>query len=523
MMTAEERVHRGYAWAIGWTAVALVFSNFLMSLGAFAMLAAWAHDRLSLGPIFRKRSATFVQGSTVLLAVCALMAWQLLGMGWTEDLADGWTALRIKLPFLAFPLVLLTGRWDRERVMGWLPGWWGLAIVAAFGAILLRSAWSDVPMRGRDASPFISHIRFSLMMVWAWGLLTIRWLRGERGRWESPVLWGLVTLSTVGFIGISGTLTGLVLLPIVMAALVSWGALDRWGVRRARARRIVLVAGLVVGGVGLGLVWQLRPILPNPTTLESETAGGETYVHHPDRCLRENGHHVWIHLAPGELQRTWNRRSQIPFHGQDARNQQIQTTLIRYLTSLGLRKDSLGVMALSDEDVERIEAGIPTILELEHSGLRRRWDILQFEVDAMRSGMAPSGLSLTQRWVFWQAGWRIFQRSPAWGVGTGDLNRAFEAAYEDMDSGLAPAFRLRAHNQFLSFALAGGPVGAMLFLGVFIALVAVANRMESTVWSTSILLFTLIFFLSCWTEDTLETQAGVTWVGLFIGLFGRRP
>jgi hypothetical protein len=47
--------------------------------------------------------------------------------------------------------------------------------------------------------------------------------------------------------------------------------------------------------------------------------------------------------------------------------------------------------------------------------------------------------------------------------------------------------------------------------------------MESTVWSTSILLFTLIFFLSCWTEDTLETQAGVTWVGLFIGLFGRRP
>ena len=36
------------------------------------------------------------------------------------------------------------------------------------------------------------------------------------------------------------------------------------------------------------------------------------------------------------------------------------------------------------------------------------------------------------------------------------------------------------------------------------------------------LLFVCVLALSCLTEDTLETQAGVTFAGFFIGLLGRR-
>jgi len=35
-------------------------------------------------------------------------------------------------------------------------------------------------------------------------------------------------------------------------------------------------------------------------------------------------------------------------------------------------------------------------------------------------------------------------------------------------------------------------------------------------------MFLAILALSCLTEDTLETQAGVTFAGLFLGLFGLR-
>lgn len=522
---SKRRVHRLYAFGIAWTAGAMVFSNFLMSLGAFALLSAWLFDRITLGPLFQGRDRSFVQGSTVLLAVVALMAWQILGLGWTSDLDNGLNALRIKLPFLAFPLILLTGRFDREAVWRWLPRWWALAVTAACAAALWLGATSEEPLAARNWSPFISHIRFSLMITWAWGLLTYSLLRqapAVGNRTLATILWGLLTLAGGGIVYQTGTLTGALLAPVVMGALVWWGALDGWHVPRFAARRLVasaMVLALVGGGWA---VWQLRPILPETAALKTHTAGGEPYVHHPDRCLRENGHHVWTHLAWGELQRSWNRRSSIPFHQQDARNQQVRMTLVRYMTSLGLTKDSVGLAALTDEDIARVEAGIPTILELEHRGLRRRWDILKFEVDAALSGVAPSGQSIMQRLAFWQAGWYIFQHSPAWGVGTGDLNSAFDKAYKASDSQLAEPFRLRAHNQFLSFALAGGPVGAILFVGVFIAMIAMSRRQESEWMATATLLFVLIFFLSCWTEDTLETQAGVTWAGFFTGLLGRR-
>lgn len=522
----NRRVHALYAFGIAWTAGAMVFSNLLMSLGAFALLLAWGHDRWALGPLFKGRDRTFIQESTVLLAVVGLMGWQVLGLAWTEDLGNGLQALRIKLPFLAFPLILLTGRFDRTAVWRWLPGWWA-AMVALGCLVALARGWlSDEKLSARNWSPFISHIRFSLMIVTSWGWLSYRLLRSQgNNRALHLVIWGLLTAMSGLFLRQTGALTGVVLAPIVAAALVGWGALDGRGVSRRTARRWMMGMG-GVGGMGLAfLLLNLRPVLPDLDGLPERSAGGELYVHHPDRCLRENGHHVWTHIAWGELQRTWNTRSSVRFYALDGRNQQLRMTLIRYMTSRGLTKDSLGVAALRDVDVARIESGVASILEIEHSGLRRRWDVLKFEVDAMCSGLAPSGQSVMQRWAFLKTGWYIFHHSPAWGVGTGDLDLAFHEAYNAMDSSLAEPFRLRAHNQFLSFALGGGPVGAMLFLSVFVALVATSRRHElagQESMAVATLVFALVFFLSCWTEDTLETQAGVTWAGLWVGLLGRK-
>ena len=40
--------------------------------------------------------------------------------------------------------------------------------------------------------------------------------------------------------------------------------------------------------------------------------------------------------------------------------------------------------------------------------------------------------------------------------------------------------------------------------------------------TSAAVLFLVVIALSCLTEDTLETQAGVTFAGFFIGLLGRR-
>ena len=103
--TTNPLVQRTYDAAMALTVIALPFSNFLMSQGAFLMVLAWALDRWKNGPIFRKRGWNFWQSQLTFWAVMALFSWLLIGQLWTSDLSAGWTALRIKLPLLAFPLV----------------------------------------------------------------------------------------------------------------------------------------------------------------------------------------------------------------------------------------------------------------------------------------------------------------------------------------------------------------------------------------------------------------------------------
>ncbi|MGB1075512.1 MAG: O-antigen ligase family protein [Flavobacteriales bacterium] len=524
MTAAEKRVNRGYAFGMGWTAFAMVFSNLFMSWGAMALVLAWGHDRWVLGPLFKGRDRSFIQGSTVLLAVVALMGWQILGLGWSEDFSNGLSQLRIKLPFLVFPLVLLTGRWDRRALMQWWPYWYAAMVGLGCAAALLAGWLGNAPSDARGWSPFISHIRFSLMIATAWGWMGAIWLhkKPSLAQRKAGWMWSMLTLLGGLFICQTTTLTGIVLLPIVGMALVWWAGLENMGWSPKGSHQLLLAAWLtLVLGTG-GVMWQLRPVWPNLSEFPTHSADGEAYMHHPDRCLRENGHYIWMNIAWNELQKAWNEQSEIPFYGHNARGLPVRMTLIRYMTSLGLNKDRAGLETLTESDIQRIESGVPSILDLEHHGLMRRFDILKFESDAMWSGIAPSGQSLMQRLAYWKTGWHIFLKSPAWGMGTGDLDLAFAQAYRENDRGLLQPYQLRAHNQFLSFALAGGPVGVMLFFSLFFAMIAVSRRQHEGLWTTMTLLFVLVFFLSCWSEDTLETQAGVTWAGLFIGLLGRR-
>ncbi len=50
----------------------------------------------------------------------------------------------------------------------------------------------------------------------------------------------------------------------------------------------------------------------------------------------------------------------------------IKGTLIRYLTSIDLRKDAQGVAALSDWDIHMIEQGVANFNYLKNPGLRVR-------------------------------------------------------------------------------------------------------------------------------------------------------
>ena len=91
------------------------------------------------------------------------------------------------------------------------------------------------------------------------------------------------------------------------------------------------------------------------------------------------------------------------------------------------------------------------------------------------------------------------------GVGTGDIQDEFDAFYQADHSELSPKYRIRTHNQYLSYFVTNGILGFLLFL---YAVAYPFVRFTKTDLILAIAQFILLFsFLS---EDTLESQPGVT-------------
>lgn len=248
--------------------------------------------------------------------------------------------------------------------------------------------------------------------------------------------------------------------------------------------------------------------------LPERSAGGEAYAHDAGDPQRENGNPVWTHIAWAELHRTWPLRSELGLSDPDARGHVLYGTLFRYLASLGLPKDSVGVMTLSDEDVRRIEAGVANA----HSGgwtpLRARVEEVLLELDHYRSLGDASGHSVTMRLEYLRAGWALAKDHWLFGVGTGGTRPAFAVQYERMDTMLRPEFRHRAHQQYLTLWISFG-LPAMLW--VLFSWWWPAWKYGA--WGQPLFLaWALAFGISCFTDDTLETQAGATFFGLYYAL-----
>jgi O-antigen ligase len=189
------------------------------------------------------------------------------------------------------------------------------------------------------------------------------------------------------------------------------------------------------------------------------------------------------------------------------------------MASLGLRKDSASFTQLADEDILAVESGIPNHIYKNELSLYSIVYQMIWTIDMYVQGFNPSGHSVTQRIEYLKAASRIIRDNFWFGVGTGDVRKSFDEEYVKMNSQLAPEWRLRAHNQLVTFLLTFGIFGfiwvlAAIFLPVYLERKSVG------------FLFLIVFLaglLSFINEDTLESQAGVTFFVYFyvLFLFGR--
>ena len=454
------------------------------------------------------------------LVFFSLFLLHLAGLIFTTDFDYAMKDLRTKFPILLIPLLLGTSKpLGRQLFNAYL----FLFLLALLIGTLMYS-WKIYHLKYidiRDVSRNVSHIILGLEL--ALGLFIMAWfiVRRTFPLW-SKVLFVLVSAWFIIYIFYSRSFTGLAVFAITAMIL-----LPILVFRQKRPGLKILLAvmkTLVTAGAFFYVsrvvkeYYSVNPV--DKTRLDSLSSRGNPYVHNRSSDWTENGNYLYLYCQFGELKDTWNKRSKISYDSLSLSGEKIEHTLIRFLTSKNLRKDADGVNALNDAELKAVERGIPNYLFLDQFSMRSRIYELLRGYEMYKRDSDPTGYTLMQRIEFWKASLGIIGGNWLTGVGTGDMNEAFQQQYIKMNSKLPPDQRWRSHNQFLSVFIGFGILGFAWFL---FTLIYPAWRLRGFT-DYFFLVFIIIATLSMMTEDTLESQMGVTFFTFFycFFLFGRK-
>lgn len=449
--------------------------------------------------------------------LASLFILHLVGMMYTENMSKGLDDLRNKLPLLSLPIVLFSSKPLTVKEFKLLFFFFLLSVIASSVCCFLvyEGYTKKVIVDVRQASVFMSHIRFSLFIAFSIISLVYFVVKEERSVFRAYSITAIVWLLFVmyklematGFVCLvlSGSLLLFYILIKKLPKLVSF-PLVALGLCA-----FAYVAYLALDSLKM---FDKDPNSPHNVLLE-KTMNQRVYLNDTVYGLAENGNLIGVNINYEELEKEWNKKSSSPYMGKDKKGNDLRYTLLRYMSSKGYTKDSVGVSLLHPEDIANIELGLSNYRYTSQDGLFSRWRELVWEYTKYQRGENPSGHTLTMRLEFWKTACYIIKQHQWFGVGTGDVQDAFNRAYEETGSRLDKEWRLRCHNQYLAIGVAFGGVGLFCFLFYLLyPAISVRSSLHNLYWP-----FFIIALLSFITEDTLETQSGVTFFIFFQSLF----
>jgi ABC-type multidrug transport system fused ATPase/permease subunit len=254
----------------------------------------------------------------------------------------------------------------------------------------------------------------------------------------------------------------------------------------------------------------------SPINIDKQTKLGNDYTFQFDDKSKENGYYINWYVCTIELEQAWNKKSKIEFRGKDKKGYQISGTLIRYLTSKGLKKDAEGVESLTERDVENIESGIANyIFDTSVYAFYPRIYETIWELDQYLLTGNPNNQSLSQRIEYAKAAIVIIKENFWFGIGTGNYVSAYRDAYKKMNSQLNKNNYGIAHNQYLSYFSKFGLFG---FLYIMFALFFVLIKEKQLRNELLILLFVNMLIANLG-DSNLETHIGLSYFLFFFCLF----
>ncbi|MCX6274839.1 MAG: O-antigen ligase family protein [Bacteroidetes bacterium] len=491
----------------------LPLSLFLISLSQFILAGSFF-----LEGNFIEKFKRFSRNKAAML-VAGIWLLHVVGLFWTTDLSQGWDDIRIKLPILVLTLIIAGNEPLTKKQFHLVLSCFIAAVFA--GSLVSIAVLTGVIHREvldiRDVFIFkISHIRFGLFTCIA--ILCIFYFVFINKAIANPLYrFGVLLLALWLFIFlvIVESLTGLSVLIIIFSLLFISHA---WKQQAGIGKIMLIVAFIAVPAV---LFYQLNKTYKEKYALRyvfidmnAKTALGNYYAFDLKNPEVENGFPAYIYMCEEEMRNEWSKRSIIHYDSLDKKGQPLKYTLMRFLASKGLRKDSAAVASLGNKEIKSIESGIPNV-DYQNPSVKVRLLELLWEVNQSIKGGDPNGHSIMQRIESWKAACNAISGNLFFGAGTGDLPNEVHRQYELMNSKLNSYHYLRAHNQYLAIAVAFGVFGFAYFLFAICYPMLFLEKKKNFLY----LVFFLTLALSMLTEDTLETQPGATFFAFFNALF----
>lgn len=506
-----------YYYAVILLAASLPLSIYTTSIAEIVLIANWLVE----GKFSQKWEMLKRRKSVIILSSFYFL--HIFGLIYTESFNFGYALhdLKIKLPLLVLPIIFASSAAFKEKQFKFILI---LFVVATFSSSLISFMVfiGIIPYEYydfREISIFISHIRLALMVnLSIFILLYYIFQKDKNYRLDFP--WNIISvagiLCFVFFLILLKSLTGLLILTSLVL-LLAWfySSLIEEVAPRFIIKVLIVTIPLIIGSYiakSIDKFYHTEEV--NFSELDEKSQLGNKYYHDTIQHARENGNYVWIYICEEELKDEWNKVSTFPYDSLDNKRQKLKYTLIRYLTSLGERKDAGGVHELLKEDVTAIENGMANHIFREKYSLYPRIYEIIWEIDGYSKGGDPSGHSVAQRIAYLKAASEIIRNNFLIGVGTGDVQYSFNQQYEVSDSQLAKNYRRRAHNQFVTILLSFGIIGFIISIFAFFAPFIIERKWHDYLF----IVFFIIAMISMLNEDTLETQTGVSFFIFFYAL-----
>jgi hypothetical protein len=495
-------------------AVSLPLSLFGLSLSVFILAFNWV-----LEGQWKRKLSVLKEKKSILI----FMSFWLMHIIWfinTNNYTYGFHDLKIKLPLFFLPLIIGTTLPLNQKNIKWILTFFILAVFAStLISMGVLAGIGDYQVKDiREISIFVSHIRFSLYIVISifFILLDLKDANPGEKAWLKVFKIGLLLWFAL-FLFILKSLTGLLVFGVMG---LGFGLYLVFNLPASRKKTIVIISLTISFLFVSGTLFRYFQRFYNVEEINTEQLGkytvtGNPYTHDLNDKHVENGHYLWLYVNEDELRKEWNKRSAIDFDTRDQSGQRMKTTIIRYLSSKGLRKDSAGLASLSAEEIKFIEKGVANYLFLNERSMYPLFYKVMWQFEEQRLGSNPTGHSIIQRMLHFKAGLAILKENFWFGVGTGDVPDAFAEYYERINSPLTPDVRYRAHNQFVTLFLTFGVFG---FIWAVFALFYPAFK-EKGLKNPYFVIFISVSVFSLLTEDLFETSAAAMSFAFFYSLF----